>query len=74
MHLYVLLYIFRGFDLCSVLWTFKLISYSSFLSMEEIDEAYKDALTGAPSKRPLIEMTIPSVLDRTISPPGMTSL
>ncbi|XP_020092096.1 pyridine nucleotide-disulfide oxidoreductase domain-containing protein 2 isoform X1 [Ananas comosus] len=42
-------------------------------SMEEIDEAYKDALTGVPSKRPLIEMTIPSVLDRTISPPGMTS-
>ncbi|XP_020092097.1 pyridine nucleotide-disulfide oxidoreductase domain-containing protein 2 isoform X2 [Ananas comosus] len=39
-------------------------------SMEEIDEAYKDALTGVPSKRPLIEMTIPSVLDRTISPPG----
>lgn len=42
--------------------------------MEEIDEAYKDALTGVPSKRPLIEMTIPSVLDRTISPPGMTSM
>ncbi|KAG1368501.1 pyridine nucleotide-disulfide oxidoreductase domain-containing protein 2 [Cocos nucifera] len=39
-------------------------------SMEEIDLAYKDALTGVPSRRPLIEMTIPSVLDRTISPPG----
>ncbi|KAJ0963315.1 hypothetical protein J5N97_028437 [Dioscorea zingiberensis] len=39
-------------------------------SMEEIDLAYKDALNGIPSKRPIIEMTIPSVLDRTISPPG----
>ncbi|ONK74506.1 uncharacterized protein A4U43_C03F7070 [Asparagus officinalis] len=39
-------------------------------SMEEIDLAYKDALNGVPSKRPLIEMTIPSVLDKTISPPG----
>lgn len=40
--------------------------------MEEIDLAYKDALNGVPSKRPLIEMTIPSVLDKTISPPGMS--
>ncbi|XP_038971634.1 pyridine nucleotide-disulfide oxidoreductase domain-containing protein 2 [Phoenix dactylifera] len=39
-------------------------------SMEEIDLAYKDALTGVPSRRPIIEMTIPSVLDTTISPPG----
>ncbi|KAG0466106.1 hypothetical protein HPP92_017169 [Vanilla planifolia] len=39
-------------------------------SMEEIDTAYRDALNGMPSKRPLIEMTIPSVLDKTISPPG----
>ncbi|CAN6482036.1 unnamed protein product [Victoria cruziana] len=39
-------------------------------SMEAIDRAYKDALSGLPSKRPIIEMTIPSVLDKTISPPG----
>ncbi|XP_020594213.1 pyridine nucleotide-disulfide oxidoreductase domain-containing protein 2 isoform X2 [Phalaenopsis equestris] len=39
-------------------------------SMEEIDLAYRDALNGLPSRRPLIEMTIPSVLDTTISPPG----
>ncbi|KAJ3674449.1 hypothetical protein LUZ60_005065 [Juncus effusus] len=39
-------------------------------SMEEIDEAYKDALNGESSRRPLIEMTIPSILDKTISPPG----
>jgi phytoene dehydrogenase-like protein len=39
-------------------------------SMDEIDIAYKDALRGKPSTRPLIEMTIPSVLDNTIAPPG----
>ncbi|XP_010254832.1 PREDICTED: pyridine nucleotide-disulfide oxidoreductase domain-containing protein 2 isoform X2 [Nelumbo nucifera] len=39
-------------------------------SMEEIDLSYRDALSGFPSQRPLIEMTIPSVLDKTISPPG----
>ncbi|CAL9092311.1 unnamed protein product [Musa acuminata var. zebrina] len=39
-------------------------------SMESIDIACKDALNGIPSRRPIIEMTIPSALDRTISPPG----
>ncbi|CAA7393698.1 unnamed protein product [Spirodela intermedia] len=39
-------------------------------SMEEIDMACRDALNGLPSARPVIEMTIPSVLDKTISPPG----
>ncbi|KAI0501426.1 hypothetical protein KFK09_016371 [Dendrobium nobile] len=39
-------------------------------SMDEIDLAYRDAVNGIPSRRPLIEMTIPSVLDKTISPPG----
>ncbi|PKU77827.1 hypothetical protein MA16_Dca005659 [Dendrobium catenatum] len=43
-------------------------------SMEEIDLAYRDAVNGIPSRRPLIEMTIPSVLDKTISPPGKTDL
>ncbi|KAJ6678621.1 FAD/NAD(P)-BINDING DOMAIN-CONTAINING PROTEIN-RELATED [Salix viminalis] len=39
-------------------------------SMEEIDSACQDAVNGVPSRRPVIEMTIPSVLDKTISPPG----
>lgn len=39
-------------------------------SMEEIELAYKEAAGGVSSKRPVIEMTIPSVLDKTISPPG----
>ncbi|XP_057529020.1 uncharacterized protein LOC130807719 [Amaranthus tricolor] len=39
-------------------------------SMEEIHAACQDALNGIPSRRPVIEMTIPSVLDKTISPPG----
>ncbi|KAF3439341.1 hypothetical protein FNV43_RR17618 [Rhamnella rubrinervis] len=38
--------------------------------MEEIDIACQDAVNGLPSRRPIIEMTIPSVLDKTISPPG----
>ncbi|KAH7520037.1 hypothetical protein FEM48_Zijuj08G0101200 [Ziziphus jujuba var. spinosa] len=38
--------------------------------MEEIDSACQDAVNGLPSKRPVIEMTIPSALDKTISPPG----
>ena len=40
--------------------------------MEEIDIAYKEAAGGFSSTRPVIEMTIPSVLDKTISPPGMS--
>ncbi|GJM95071.1 hypothetical protein PR202_ga11767 [Eleusine coracana subsp. coracana] len=39
-------------------------------SMEEIDIAFREAESGVSSKRPVIEMTIPSVLDKTISPPG----
>ncbi|KAJ6420081.1 hypothetical protein OIU84_030074 [Salix udensis] len=39
-------------------------------SMEEIDSACQDAVNGVPSRRPVIEMTLPSVLDKTISPPG----
>lgn len=39
-------------------------------SMEEIHSACQDALNGLPSRRPVMEMTIPSVLDKTISPPG----
>ncbi|XP_057434902.1 uncharacterized protein LOC130727705 [Lotus japonicus] len=39
-------------------------------SVEEIHSACQDAVNGVPSRRPVIEMTIPSVLDKTISPPG----
>lgn len=38
--------------------------------MEEIHSAYQDAVNGLPSQRPVMEMTIPSALDKTISPPG----
>uniref|UniRef100_A0A2P2K8C7 Pyridine nucleotide-disulfide oxidoreductase domain-containing protein 2 n=1 Tax=Rhizophora mucronata TaxID=61149 RepID=A0A2P2K8C7_RHIMU len=39
-------------------------------SMDEIDAACQDIVNGVPSRRPIIEMTIPSVLDKTISPEG----
>lgn len=42
--------------------------------MEDIDSACQDAVNGSPSRRPIIEMTIPSVLDKTISPPGTSKL
>ncbi|XVF17897.1 hypothetical protein REPUB_Repub10bG0164300 [Reevesia pubescens] len=39
-------------------------------SMDEIGSACQDAWNGLPSKRPVMELTIPSSLDKTISPPG----
>ncbi|OMO84412.1 hypothetical protein COLO4_22077 [Corchorus olitorius] len=39
-------------------------------SMEGIELACRDAWNGLPSNRPIMEMTIPSSLDKTISPPG----
>ena len=39
-------------------------------SMSEIDAAFREASLGRPGTRPVIEMTIPSALDKTISPPG----
>ncbi|XVE87301.1 hypothetical protein DITRI_Ditri18aG0106300 [Diplodiscus trichospermus] len=41
-----------------------------FESMGDIASACQDAWNGLPSKRPVMEMTIPSSLDKTISPPG----
>lgn len=38
--------------------------------MHEIEDAYRQAAQGVPATRPVIEMTIPSALDATISPPG----
>jgi phytoene dehydrogenase-like protein len=39
-------------------------------TMEYIERAYDDAKYGHPSKEPIIEATIPSVLDDTLAPPG----
>lgn len=39
-------------------------------NMGTIDAAYRDAAAGRLSQRPLVEMTIPSVLDPSIAPPG----
>jgi phytoene dehydrogenase-like protein len=38
--------------------------------MEEIEEAYTDALAGRPSRRPVIEATMASALDPSLAPPG----
>ncbi len=37
-------------------------------SMKDIDNFYREALTGKPSTKPIIEMTIPSILDKTLVP------
>jgi phytoene dehydrogenase-like protein len=39
-------------------------------SMDYIEKAYEDAKYGDFSHRPYVEMCIPSMLDRTIAPPG----
>ncbi|XP_029030879.1 pyridine nucleotide-disulfide oxidoreductase domain-containing protein 2 [Betta splendens] len=39
-------------------------------SVEFLEAAYKEAMNGRPSVRPMLEMTIPSVLDPTLAPPG----
>ncbi|KAL0964619.1 hypothetical protein UPYG_G00326530 [Umbra pygmaea] len=39
-------------------------------SVEVLQMAYNDCLEGRPSSRPMLEMTIPSVLDPTLAPPG----
>ncbi|XP_012736101.3 pyridine nucleotide-disulfide oxidoreductase domain-containing protein 2 [Fundulus heteroclitus] len=46
---------------------------SIHLNCENVDlleAAFKDAKNGRPSARPMLEMTIPSVLDPTLAPPG----
>ncbi|XP_013915152.1 PREDICTED: pyridine nucleotide-disulfide oxidoreductase domain-containing protein 2 [Thamnophis sirtalis] len=35
-----------------------------------LQQAFEDACNGRPSRRPMIEMCIPSVLDPTLAPPG----
>lgn len=55
--------------------TQKLIDLFFYLSsMNEIGSACQDAWNGLPSRRPVMEMTIPSSLDNTISPPGIMNL
>ncbi|MEX2286149.1 MAG: NAD(P)/FAD-dependent oxidoreductase [Planctomycetaceae bacterium] len=39
-------------------------------TMEYLERAYDDAKYGRPSSRPIVEMTIPTSVDRTIAPPG----
>ncbi|CAL8298620.1 unnamed protein product [Merluccius merluccius] len=39
-------------------------------SVEVLEAAYKESINGKHSTRPMLEMTIPSVLDPTIAPPG----
>ncbi|XP_003964167.1 pyridine nucleotide-disulfide oxidoreductase domain-containing protein 2 isoform X1 [Takifugu rubripes] len=39
-------------------------------SVDVLETAYKEALNGRPSSRPMVEMTVPSVLDPTLAPPG----
>lgn len=39
-------------------------------TLEYIERAYEDARRGMPSQRPVIEMTIPTSVDRTLAPPG----
>jgi phytoene dehydrogenase-like protein len=39
-------------------------------SMQFIEEGFADSLVGRPSRNPILECTIPSVLDNTVAPPG----
>lgn len=39
-------------------------------TMEEIENAHREASMGMPATRPVVEMTIPSALDNTLAPPG----
>jgi phytoene dehydrogenase-like protein len=39
-------------------------------SIDAIDQGYVEALSGIPSSKPIVEMTIPSILDKTLIPKG----
>ena len=39
-------------------------------SLEYLERAYDDAKYGRPSKHPILEITLPTSVDRTIAPPG----
>lgn len=38
--------------------------------MQDLEDAWFDALNGKPSQKPIVEMTIPTSVDRSIAPPG----
>lgn len=40
-------------------------------SMQDLENAWFDAARGEPSRRPIVEMTIPTSVDDSIAPPGM---
>jgi phytoene dehydrogenase-like protein len=39
-------------------------------TLDYLERAYDDAKYGRPSERPIVEMTIPTSVDRTLAPPG----
>ncbi|HET9598524.1 MAG TPA: NAD(P)/FAD-dependent oxidoreductase [Anaeromyxobacteraceae bacterium] len=39
--------------------------------LDHIERAFHDALLGRPSRAPVLEVTLPSVVDPTVAPPGM---
>ncbi|MBI3073886.1 MAG: NAD(P)/FAD-dependent oxidoreductase [Deltaproteobacteria bacterium] len=39
-------------------------------TLQYVEEAYADSVAGRPSARPILECTIPSVVDSTVAPPG----
>jgi phytoene dehydrogenase-like protein len=39
-------------------------------SVAQLEEAYASSLSGRPSGRPIVELTLPSALDATLAPPG----
>jgi phytoene dehydrogenase-like protein len=39
-------------------------------SLDYLEAAYADALCGRPSENPILEITLPTSVDRTIAPPG----
>ena len=39
-------------------------------SLDYLERAYDDAKYGRPSERPILEITMPTSVDRTIAPPG----
>jgi phytoene dehydrogenase-like protein len=43
-------------------------------SMDKIHDSYMDAVNGEFSKKPMVEMVIPSMLDPTLTPEGSDHL
>lgn len=43
-------------------------------SMEKIHDSFMDSVNGTFSKKPMVEMVIPSMLDSTLTPEGSNHL